>query len=113
MNGLGADVVVDYHEQNIDTLGNHTAYVDDGFQWPDASEILFMCHILDCHKRSRNSSVGKVSRSEGSSGAPALHSVPVGTALDFQRAHCPCNLSGSGVNFVVDDFTVCVFLGLY
>ena len=26
-NGLGADVVVDYHEQNIDTLGNHTAYV--------------------------------------------------------------------------------------
>ena len=27
VNGLGADVVVDYHEQNIDTVGNHTEYV--------------------------------------------------------------------------------------
>ena len=43
-------------------------------------------------------------RSGGSSGAPALHCVPVGTAP------CPCNLSGSGVNFVVGDFTVCVSL---
>lgn len=24
---------------------------DDGFQWPDASEIFFMCHVLDCHKQ--------------------------------------------------------------
>ena len=47
-----------------------------------------------------------------SSSAPALHGAPVGAAPDFQSAHCPCNLSGSGVNFVVDDFTVHVFLGL-
>ena len=24
---------------------------DDGFQWLDASEIFFMCHVLDCHKQ--------------------------------------------------------------
>ena len=24
---------------------------DDGFQWPDAPEIIFMCHVLDCHKQ--------------------------------------------------------------
>ena len=38
-----------------------------------------------------------------SSSAPALQRAPVGAAPDFQRAHCPCNLSGTNVNFVVDD----------
>ena len=23
----------------------------DGFQWPDASEIIFMYHVPDCHKK--------------------------------------------------------------
>ena len=48
-----------------------------------------------------------------SSSAPASHRAPVGAAPLFQRAHCPCKLSGSGVIFVVGDFTVCVSLGLY
>jgi hypothetical protein len=24
---------------------------NDGFQWPDASDIFFMCYVLDCHKQ--------------------------------------------------------------
>ena len=45
-----------------------------------------------------------------SSSAPASHRAPVGAAPDFQRVHCLCNLSGCGVNFVLGDFTVLVFL---
>ena len=57
-------------------------------QWPDASEILFVCHFLDCHKGNRNSSVGKVSdcRSKGSSSTLALHSRLWAPPL-FSREH--------------------------
>ena len=36
----------------------------------------------------------------------------MGAAPDFQRAHCPYNLSARGVSFVVYDFIVRVFPGL-
>ena len=64
--------------------------------------------------RSRDSSVGERQTEDlkVSSSAPASYRAPVGAAPDFQRAHCSCNLSGSGVSFVVDDFTVLVFPGL-
>ena len=84
---------------------------DDGFLWPDASEIFFVCHVLDCHKRKpRWLSWGTSDRDPkvGTSALPSYGAL-VGAVPDFQRAHCLCNLSGSGVSFVMVDFTVRVF----
>ena len=72
-----------------------------------------MCHILDCQKRSRVAQLEECQTEDlkVSSSAPASHRALVETAPDFQSVHCLCNLSGCGVNFVLGDFTVLVFLG--